>query len=84
MEKPVSGSVIVYCRSYADKRLFYSRSKTQHVTEVSHSRVVRNSIIGLYDISNLKIDDTGFYYCGRSDLVMHLVVKGIYTTVYNF
>jgi hypothetical protein len=77
-EKAVGSAVMLDCRRNADKQLFYSHSKTQNAVSVADApgRVVSDKENGLYTLLNLKLDDTGFYYCGKSKLLMHLVVRG--------
>ena len=75
-EKAINSAVVFDCRSFANKRLFYSHSKTEQATEISYNYVVPDLNLGLFQLSKLKLDDTGFYYCGKSNLLMHLVVRG--------
>lgn len=78
---------MIDCRYFAGKRLFYSHNKgLKGKTDITNSRRLRRRIVlgritGLYELFALKIDDTGYYYCGADDdsskLAMKLVVRGI-------
>ena len=80
-EKPVGGSVMFDCQfPRTNQSLFYSHKKGKGLDEMSpNSRLVTIPRAGLYELLDLKIDDSGFYYCGESDLLMNLVVRGIFS-----
>ena len=85
-ERPVDGDVMMDCRRFKGKRLFYSHKRGATATEVTSPRLVANTYNGIYELSNLNIDDSGYYYCGKISgdkmLLLHLLVKGIYSGIY--
>jgi hypothetical protein len=73
---------VIDCRYFAGKQLFYSHNKgLKGKTDITNSRRVLGRSTGLYELFALKIDDTGYYYCGADDdsskLAVKLVVRGI-------
>ncbi|CAB4010177.1 hemicentin-1 isoform X3 [Paramuricea clavata] len=76
IEKPVNDAVMIDCRHFVGKQLFYSHNKgLKGKTDITNNRRVLGTSTGLYELFALKIDDTGYYYCGADDDSSKLAVK---------